>query len=153
MLRGIRTLPLRMRAHQENALAVANFLQDHPQVAKVNFPGVESHPDYELGKRQLSGYSGLMTMELKEADYKHVEKVINKMKAFKIGVSWGSFESLVLSPNLGNNEDKLLNEKISPGTIRLAVGLEDVNVLLNDLEQSLEEQPLTTQLKSNKKGD
>lgn len=137
LLRGIKTLPLRMRAHQENALAVANYLQKHPKVAVVHYPGLEYHPDYQLGKKQLSGYSGLMSMELKEANFKSVKKVINKLRTFKIGVSWGSFESLVLSPNLGNNEEKLLNEYISPGTIRLAVGLEDINVLLNDLEHSL----------------
>jgi cystathionine beta-lyase len=137
LLRGIRTLPLRMLSHQENALKVAKYLESHPKVAKVNFPGLESHPDYELGKKQLTGYSGLMSMELTEANYRQVEKVINKMTAFKIGVSWGSFESLVLTPNLSNNEEKLLKEHINPGTIRLAVGLEDVNVLIRDLGQSL----------------
>jgi len=137
LLRGIRTLPLRMLSHQENALKVAKYLESHPKVAKVNFPGLESHPDYELGKKQLTGYSGLMTFELTEANYRQVEKVINKLTAFKIGVSWGSFESLVLTPNLSNNEEKLLKEHINPGTIRLAVGLEDVNVLIRDLGQSL----------------
>ncbi|MCM3724952.1 PLP-dependent aspartate aminotransferase family protein [Neobacillus cucumis] len=137
LLRGIRTLPLRMTAHQENALKVAEFLESHPKVAMVNYPGLRTHPDFELGQKQLTGYSGLMSIELSQADYRQVEKVINKMKAFKIGVSWGSFESLVLSPNLNNNEGKLLKEQISPGTIRLAVGLEDVNVLIRDLEQSL----------------
>lgn len=137
LLRGIRTLPLRMQSHQENALKVAAYLESHPKVAKVNFPGLESHPDLELGKKQLSGYSGLMSMELTEANYDQVEKVINKLKAFKIGVSFGSFESLVSTPNLNNNEGKLIKEHISPGTIRLAVGLEDVNVLLRDLEQAL----------------
>jgi len=139
LLRGLRTLPLRMPTHQENALTVARYLQNHPKIAKVNFPGLESHPDYELGKRQLSGYSGLMSIELKEAQYQQVEKVINRMRTFKIGVSWGSFESLVLSPNLGNNVEKLLNEHVNPGTIRLAVGLENVNVLIEDLEQALKD--------------
>jgi len=140
LLRGLRTLPLRMPSHQENALKVAEFLEAHPKVSKVNYPGLESHPDYELGKKQLSGYSGLMSIELSEDVYSQVEKVINKMKAFKIGVSWGSFESLVLSPNLRNNEGQLVKEHISPGTIRLAVGLEDVKVLIHDLEQSLHDE-------------
>lgn len=78
-----------------------------------------------------------MSFELREAHYRQVEKVVNKLKAFKIGVSFGSFESLVSSPNLSNNEGQLLREHISPGTIRLAVGLEDVNVLIDDLKQSL----------------
>ncbi|MFL6518525.1 MAG: trans-sulfuration enzyme family protein, partial [Bacillus sp. (in: firmicutes)] len=75
LLRGLRTLPIRMLGHQENALKVAGFLQNHPKVAKVNFPGLETHPDYELGKRQLTGYSGLMSIELKEANFNHVKTV------------------------------------------------------------------------------
>ena len=137
LLRGLRSLPFRMLGHQENALKVAQFLQRHPKVAKVNYPGLPGHADYELGKKQLTGYSGLMSFELKEANYENVRNVINKMKTFKIGVSWGSFESLVLSPNTENNAETLLKEKISPGTIRLAVGLEDVGELIYDLEQSI----------------
>lgn len=137
LLRGLRTLPFRMLGHQENAFRVAEFLDTHPKVAKVNFPGLESHPDYYLGKKQLTGYSGLMSIELNESNFNYVKKVINKLKVFKIGVSWGSFESLVISPNLGNNEGKLIKEHISPGTIRLAVGLENANVLIEDLMQAL----------------
>jgi cystathionine beta-lyase/cystathionine gamma-synthase len=137
LLRGLRTLPFRMLEHQENAFKVAEFLENHPKVERVNFPGLESHPDYQLGKSQLTGYSGLMSMELKEAHFNRVKTVINKMKVFKIGVSWGSFESLVVSPNLGNNEEKLINEHISPGTIRLAVGLENSSILIDDLKQAL----------------
>jgi cystathionine beta-lyase/cystathionine gamma-synthase len=139
LLRGIRTLPFRMQGHQENALKVARFLHNHPKVGKVNFPGLDTHSDYHLGKSQLSGYSGLMSIELKQADFNHVKAVISKMKVFKIGVSWGSFESLIISPNLGNNEGKLVKEHISPGTIRLAVGLENANALIEDLEQALSE--------------
>ena len=137
LLRGLRTLPFRMLEHQENAFKVAEFLENHPKVERVNFPGLESHPDYHLGKSQLTGYSGLMSIELKEAHFNRVKTVINKMKVFKIGVSWGSFESLVVSPNLGNNEEKLINEHISPGTIRLAVGLENSSILIDDLKQAL----------------
>ncbi|MFL6561544.1 MAG: trans-sulfuration enzyme family protein [Bacillus sp. (in: firmicutes)] len=137
LLRGLRTLPFRMMGHQENAFRVAEFLLNHPKVEKVNFPGLESHPDFQLSKRQLTGYSGLMSMELKEANFNNVKKVINKMNVFKIGVSWGSFESLVISPNLGNNEEKMLNEHICPGMIRLAVGLENAQVLIEDLQQAL----------------
>jgi cystathionine beta-lyase len=139
LLRGLRTLPFRMQGHQENALKIARFLHNHPKVEKANFPGLETHPDYQLGKSQLAGYSGLMSIELKQADFNHVKAVINKLKIFKIGVSWGSFESLIISPNLGNNEGKLVKEHISPGTVRLAIGLENVNALIEDLEQALSE--------------
>lgn len=137
LLRGLRTLPFRMVGHQENAFRVAEFLQQHPTVAKVNFPGLESHPDYHLGKHQLTGYSGLMSFELKDAHFQNLKTIINKLNIFKLGVSWGSFESLVFSPNLGNNEEKLKSQHINPGTIRLAVGLENANVLINDLNQAL----------------
>ena len=66
---GLRTLPFRMLEHQENAFNVAEFLENHPKVERVNFPGLESHPDYHLGKSQLTGYSGLMSIELKEAHF------------------------------------------------------------------------------------
>jgi cystathionine beta-lyase/cystathionine gamma-synthase len=138
LLRGLRTLPFRMLGHQENAFKVAEFLEEHPRVEKVNFPGLASHPDFELGKKQLLGYSGLMSFELKDAHYEQVKQVINRMEIFKIGVSWGSFESLVLSPNIGNNEEQLLQQHIHPGTIRLAVGLENVDLLVRDLEKALD---------------
>lgn len=80
-----------------------------------------------------------MSFELKEAHFYHVKIGINKLRLFKIGVSWGSFESLILSPKLGNNEGKLLKEHISPGTIRLAVGLENADALIEDLNQALSE--------------
>ncbi|OLS38480.1 methionine gamma-lyase [Bacillus sp. MRMR6] len=139
LLRGLRTLPFRMMGHQENAIKVAEFLEQHPRVEKVNFPGLASHPDFELGRKQLSGYSGLMSFELKDAHFDQVKQVINKMEIFKIGVSWGSFESLVLSPNIGNNEEQLLQQHIHPGTIRLAVGLENADLLVRDLEKALED--------------
>jgi cystathionine beta-lyase len=139
LLRGLRTLPFRMLGHQENALKVAEFLSTHPKIERVNFPGLPTHPDHQLAKDQFTGFSGLMSIELKDATFNAVKTIINKMKVFKIGVSWGSFESLILSPNLGNNEDKLVKEHISPGTIRLAVGLENANALIDDLKQALEE--------------
>jgi cystathionine beta-lyase/cystathionine gamma-synthase len=137
LLRGLRTLPFRMLAHQENAFKVAEFLSHHPKVERVNFPGLPTHPDYRLAKSQFTGFSGLMSIELKEANFNHVKTVINKTKIFKIGVSWGSFESLILSPNLGNNEGKLVKAHINPGTIRLAVGLENAGALIDDLRQAL----------------
>lgn len=139
LLRGLRTLPFRMVNHQENAMKVAEFLINHPKINKVHYPGLQTHPDYFLGKKQLSGYSGLLSFELKDAGYKEVVRIINKFKSFKIGVSWGSFESLVLSPNVGANEEQLKQQGIDPGTIRLAVGLENADVLINDLENALKD--------------
>ncbi|MCP8968136.1 trans-sulfuration enzyme family protein [Ectobacillus ponti] len=138
LLRGLRTLPLRMKAHEENALQVARFLSSHGAVAQVQYPGLPSHPDYELGLRQLHGYSGLLTFTLQEESYEAVQQVIDKLQVFRIGLSYGSFESLALSPNYGYNEEQLRQQGFSPGLIRLAVGLEPVQELIADLEQALQ---------------
>lgn len=138
LIRGLRTLPVRMKSHQENALKVAHFLQDHPAVRKVNYPALDTHPHYELGKRQLTGYSGLLSFELHQDTFENVSNVINALQIFQIGFSFGSFESLVLSPNHGNNIDKLNAQEINPGLIRISVGLESVDALIQDLKNGLE---------------
>lgn len=137
LLRGLRTLPIRMEKHQESALKVAQYLKDHPKVNKVNYPGLKSHPDYELGKKQLKGFSGLMSFELKNESYEAVEKAANSCKLFKIGASWGGYESLITSPNHGNNEDDLKKNGMNPGLIRISVGLEGADNIIADLEQAL----------------
>jgi cystathionine beta-lyase len=137
LIRGLRTLPLRMKGHQESALKVAHFLQDHPAVRKVNYPALETHPNYELGKRQLTGYSGLMSFELHQESFENVANVINALEIFQIGFSFGSFESLVLSPNHGDNIVKLNTHSINPGLIRISVGLESVDSLIQDLNNAL----------------
>ncbi|MCZ8521235.1 MULTISPECIES: trans-sulfuration enzyme family protein [Paenibacillus] len=138
LTRGMRTLPHRMRAHQEGALAVARSLEAHPAVAKVNHPGLPSHPDYALGRKVLRGYSGVFSIELKEATYERVAGVINRMKRFEIAPSWGGYQSQVVSPNYGYNLEALEQERLSPGLIRLAVGLEPPGELIADLEEALE---------------
>ncbi len=119
LLRGLRTLGVRMRAHQESALQVAAFLEAHPKVDRVHYPGLPSHPQHELARRQMSGFSGLMSLELKNPD-----RFIDALKLFGLGVSWGGFESLVSTP--------------APGVVRLAIGLEDLPDLLADISQALE---------------
>ncbi|WP_253701953.1 PLP-dependent aspartate aminotransferase family protein [Bacillus sp. FJAT-27445] len=136
LLRGLKSLPFRLEAHQANALKVAEFLDGHPRVRRVLYPGLPSHPDYELGKKVFSGYSGVFSFVL-DGGYREVSRVLDRLKHIKIGVSWGSFESLALSPNTGSNEQKLLAEHIHPGTIRLAVGLGDSGKIIQDLEQAL----------------
>ena len=134
LMRGLRTLPLRMMAHQESGLKIATFLENHPSVKKVNYPGLKSSPDYELGTKQLKGYSGLLSFELANNSFESVRKVINNLKQFQIGVSWGGFESLVISPNYGYNTEQLVASGMDPGLIRLSVGLENVNELMEDLD-------------------
>lgn len=137
LMRGLRTLPVRMEKHQESAMKVAQFLENHKNVKKVNYPGLKSNPYYELGQKQLKGYSGLMSFELKSDEFDDVKKVINACNIFKIGVSWGGFESLIIGSNHGDNIEELKKSNISPGIIRISVGLEDVTSIIDDLDNAL----------------
>ncbi len=134
MLRGLRTLALRMERHQSNALAVARFLEQHPRVSRVHYPGLPSHPQYELGRRQMRGTSGLMSFELKDATREDVFRVLDRLRYFRIGVSWGGFESLALPVRFPAPP--------SPPECwgaRIHVGLETVEDLLEDLDNALAE--------------
>jgi cystathionine beta-lyase/cystathionine gamma-synthase len=86
----------------------------------------------------LAGYSGLLSFELKDGTYDGVKTVINSLKWIKIGVSWGSFETLILSPNYGNNMEELRQDHVNPGLLRLAVGLESAGDIIDDLKQALD---------------
>lgn len=137
LMRGLRTLPTRMENHQKNAMKVAEFLEGHKNVEKVNYPGLKSNPGYELAKKQLKGFSGLMSFEIKSDKYKDVVGVINSCRVFKIGVSWGGFESLIFSPNFGYNLNELKKHNEAPGLIRISVGLESAESLIEDLSNAL----------------
>ncbi|ALC89531.1 hypothetical protein AM500_06830 [Bacillus sp. FJAT-18017] len=136
LLRGLRSFPYRMLEHQKNAMKVAAYLEQHPKVQTVHYPGLSTHPEHKRGKNYFTGYSGLMGFEV-EGGYQGVKRILDNFKYVKIGVSWGSSESLALSPNTGQNEQQLVNERISPGTIRLAVGLGSCERIIEDLEQAL----------------
>jgi len=143
LVRGLRTLPLRMERHFHNALKVANFLENHPKVLKVNYPLLSSHPQYELAKKQMRGGSGLLSFELRTDNVRKIEKFVNSLKLFHLGVSWGGCESLVVPIATSRKKDKrtrkMHHEKLgtSPYLIRLSVGLEEVEDLISDLEQAL----------------
>ncbi|GAA0180272.1 PLP-dependent aspartate aminotransferase family protein [Clostridium sediminicola] len=137
LLRGLRTLPLRMKQHQENAMKVAEYLEKNKNVSKVNYPGLKSSPYYELGKKQLKGYSGLLSFEMKSKRYEDVKKVAEACKLFKIACSWGGYESLILPVNHGHSTDKFKKFDIDPGLIRISVGLEDAEQLINDLDNAI----------------
>jgi len=137
LMRGLRTLPLRMQKHQENGMKIAEYLEQNKNVERVNYPGLKSNPYYELGIRQMRGYSGLMSFEIKSDKIDDIKKVVDSCRIFKIGVSWGGYESLILPVNHGDNEGELKRLGISPGLIRISVGLEDTNCLIEDLERAL----------------
>ncbi|MBU0616219.1 MAG: PLP-dependent aspartate aminotransferase family protein [Planctomycetes bacterium] len=134
MLRGLRTLPLRMERHQQSALAVARMLEQHPKVACVLHPGLESHPQHEAARKQLRGYSGLFSFALKEQNRQAMHRFFDRLQLFSLGVSWGGFESLIVGGTFFN----VAGEK-PEWLIRLSIGLESEQDLIADLRQALED--------------
>lgn len=137
ILRGLRTLSIRVRAHEEAALEVAQYLENHPKVDKVYYTGLKSHPQQELVRRQQKGSTGLMTFEVK-GSAEDAKKVINSLQVFKIGVSWGGFESLACMPHLRQNEEACSWLGGKQNLIRIHCGLEGTDALIADLEQALD---------------
>jgi cystathionine beta-lyase/cystathionine gamma-synthase len=139
-LRGIKTLPLRMRQHAENAMSVARFLSEHQRVEKVYYPGLPSHPDYELARRQMSGFGGMVSFQF-QGTYADVERVVRRFKIFELAESLGGVESLVCHPASMTHASipREIREArgLTDTLLRLSVGLEDVEDLLADLEQTL----------------
>ena len=132
VLRGLRTLPARMRQHRDDALAVARFLEAHPRVRELYHPGLT-----EGSTSSLSGTSGLFSFALVDGGFGEVRRVIDALRVFRIGVSWGGPESLVISPNRGDNAEDLERQDIPPALIRLSIGLEGAETLIHDLDQAL----------------
>ncbi|MEW5816753.1 MAG: aminotransferase class I/II-fold pyridoxal phosphate-dependent enzyme [Spirochaetota bacterium] len=141
LIRGLRTLPLRMERHFDTAQKVARFLEKHPKVLKVNYPLLPSSPDHDLAKKQLRGGAGLFSFELKTNRKEDVEKFVNALKLFSLGVSWGGYESLVFPLASLREADGTSIQPDDFGNsyflIRLSVGLENSEDLISDLEQAL----------------
>jgi cystathionine beta-lyase/cystathionine gamma-synthase len=137
LLRGLRTLPVRLRQHEADALRVAEFLKGHPAVRRVNHPAFAD--DMVPVERQLTGYTGLLSFELVRGDFESVRKFIDGLERIRIGISWGGVESLVTSPNRGSNGPQLDAQRIPHGMVRLSVGLEGSDLLIEDLASALAE--------------
>jgi cystathionine beta-lyase/cystathionine gamma-synthase len=139
--RSLRTLPMRLRQHQTSGLIVANFLEQHPKVASVNYPGLKSFPQYELGQKQMSGYTGLLSFRLKTENLEEVKAFFNGLEIFRIGVSWGGHESLIYALAISYvkemTPEQFAATGLAYGDMRISVGLEDVEDLVADLEQAL----------------
>jgi methionine-gamma-lyase len=140
LLRGLRTLPLRVKAHNANALAIARFLASHSKVQRVHYAGLESHPQHALARSQMSGFGGTLSFELK-AGYDGAEKLISRMKLARRAASLGGVESLVSHiPAMwakSATSEQLREMGIAPGLVRLSIGIEDERDLVADLEQAL----------------
>jgi len=138
--RGLKTLPVRMKEHMKNGLIVAKFLENHQYVQKVIHPGLPSHPQYELGKKQMIGYSGMCVFYIK-GGLPEATTFLKTVKVFTLAESLGGYESLVELPALQTHasvpEDQRKKLGISDNMIRLSVGLEDSEDLIADLENAL----------------
>lgn len=131
LLRGLRTMPVRMQQHERDALQVAEFLQNHPKIAAVN------HPAFGESCKSLTGYSGLFSFVLKDSGFEEVRTFIDRLRRFRIGVSWGGVESLVISPNRGNNLHYLDTHRMPHGLVRMSIGLEGADALREDITSAL----------------
>lgn len=135
-LRGLRSMPLRLKAHGESALKVANWLLKHPAVNKVFFPELESDANHALWKKYCTGSNGLVSFELqRQYPRDNVEKMIDALSLFGLGASWGGFESLVIPADLASS--RVLSDWSQRGVVvRLHIGLEDPDDLIEDLGQA-----------------
>jgi O-succinylhomoserine (thiol)-lyase len=141
VLRGVKTLGPRMEAHQKGAMAVARFLESHPQVDHVYYPGLESHPQHELAKQQQSGFGAMLSFEVK-GEKSDTERVCTQTNLFLLAESLGGVESLICAPDcmthLSMEESARRAAGITTQTIRLSIGIENPDDLIADLKQALE---------------
>tara|TARA_B100000929_G_scaffold12982_1_gene10730 strand:+ start:1270 stop:2433 length:1164 start_codon:yes stop_codon:yes gene_type:complete len=139
ILRGIKTLSLRMKKHNENGLKIARFLKQHKKVSKVTYPGLPNHPQKEIAKKQMDGYGGIISF-LFDGNLNQIKSFMKKLKLFIIAESLGGVESLIESPALMTHaylNDSDGNESIPSNLIRISAGIEDADDLINDLKQAL----------------
>ena len=140
VLRGTKTLALRMAQHNVNGLAVAEFLQGHPKVARVFYPGLPSHPQHALARRQMQGFGGMLAFEL--GSLEHARRLLNRVGLMALAESLGGVESLISHPATMTHAsvpaDRRAALGITDGLVRISVGIEDVDDLTADLAQALE---------------
>lgn len=139
--RGLKTFALRMSRHNENGLAVAEFLEQHPRIDRVHYPGLKSHPTHEIAKEQMNGYGGLITFTVKDADWKATSQVVDAARIARIAPSLGGVESLIEQPLVMSYFSYSPEERakfgIADNMIRFSCGIEDSADLIADLDQAL----------------
>ncbi|MEO0558557.1 MAG: PLP-dependent aspartate aminotransferase family protein [Bacteroidota bacterium] len=143
LTRSLRTLPLRVHQHEANALQVAQFLESHPRVRSVRYPGLDSFPQRELAMKQMSGTTGLLGFALATDDVDAIKRFVNGLDVFQIGVSWGGHESLIYAPVISAlkemSPERFAELGIAAGDMRISVGLEHADDLVADLERALDQ--------------
>ncbi len=140
LVRGMKTLEIRIRRQCETAMAVARYLAKHPRVARVHYPGLPTHPDHKLAKRQMRGFGGMMAFDLK-GGLAAARRFCDRVRVFYLAASLGGVESLVILPvytsHYKMSAAELKAAGVQPGTVRVSIGLEDAADLIEDLRQAL----------------
>jgi methionine-gamma-lyase len=140
LIRGMKTLEVRMKRQCATALIAAKFLEKHPKVARVHFPGLASHPDHKLARKQMKGFGAMMAFDMK-GGLPAARRMCDRTRIFLLAASLGGVESLVLLPAYSSHyrmsEKELLAAGLAPGTVRASIGLEDPEDLIEDLRQAL----------------
>jgi cystathionine beta-lyase/cystathionine gamma-synthase len=141
VLRGIKTLHVRMRQHCENGTLIAHWLRKHNKVGKVYWPGFEDHPNYAIAKKQMRGFGGMISFELKDDSVPAAMKVLSATKVFALAESLGGVESLINHPasmtHASIPREERIKNGLSDSLIRLSVGIEDAEDLIQDLQQAI----------------
>ena len=139
VLRGTKTLAVRMRQHEHNALTIARFLENHPRVKQVFYPGLDSHPQHTLARKQMKGFGGMLAFEL-DAELPRAKKFVESLRYFAVAESLGGVESLIELPALMTHASVPKEERqkigLSDGLIRISVGIENTDDLLEDLDNA-----------------
>lgn len=140
LIRGIKTLGIRMEETEANTAEIVQFLQEHPSVKKVYYPGLETHPNHAIAKKQVRGFGGMVSFDVGSAE--NADKLLSKLKYFTLAESLGAVESLISVPARMTHASIPVERRaelgITEGLVRISVGLEDVEDLINDLKQALE---------------
>ena len=141
VLRGIKTLGLRMKAHSENGAKIAHWLRAHPKVAKVYWPGFEDHPGYAVAKKQMKDFGGMISFELKNDSVDEAKRVLSSTHLFSLAESLGGVESLINHPasmtHASIPREERIKNGLSDSLIRLSVGIEDADDLIEDLNRAI----------------
>ena len=141
VLRGIKTLGVRMKAHCENGKIIANWLRNHPKVAKVYWPGFEDHPGFAIAKKQMKDFGGMISFELKNDSVEEARRVLSSTHLFSLAESLGGVESLINHPasmtHASIPRDERIKNGLSDSLIRLSVGIEDAEDLIEDLKNAI----------------
>ena len=141
VLRGVKTLHLRMKAQCENGEKVAHFLRNHPKIEKIFWPGFEDHPNHDVAKKQMRGFGGMISIVLKDADLAETFRIAGNFKVFTLAESLGGVESLINHPATMTHGSIPKEEREKVGVVdnllRFSVGIEDAEDLIDDLKAAL----------------